>query len=147
MRKRIMSEDRITTGSSNGLSEIERTETEVVTRASRRSFSVNYKKRICDRADACTRSGDLGALLRREGLHSSTLRRWRLQRDEGILGGLSRRGPKRVEETEHKRELAQKQKRIDQLEKQLERAEMIIDVQKKVSVLLGVSLSESEDLI
>ena len=149
MRKRIMSEDTIVSGISNGLSNIERTETEVVTRASRRSFSAKYKKRICDQANACTRPGELGALLRREGLHSSTVRRWRLQRDEGILGGLKakKRGPKPVTETEHKLELAGKQKRIDQLEKKLERAEMIIDVQKKVSVLLGVSLNEEEDLI
>ncbi len=121
--------------------------TEVVAKAQRRRFSAKYKLRILAEADECTRPGELGALLRREGLYSSTVRRWRLRREEGVLGGLSpkKRGPKPDPDATLKRELAKKEKRIEQLEKKLRKAEMIIDVQKKVSALLGVTLDEVDE--
>lgn len=142
-----MSEERNSIGTENGLSKVEPPETEVVTRASRRIFSVKYKKRICDLADACSQQGELGALLRREGLHSSTLRRWREQRDEGALGGLTakKRGPKATENAVLVQELAKKDRRIAQLEKKLMHAELLIDVQKKVSILLGINLDEKNE--
>jgi len=142
-----MPEQVTTTRFTNGVIEQETKETEVVAKAQRRRFSAAYKMRICAEADRCTMPGELGALLRREGLYSSTLRRWRQKRDEGMAGGLSpkKRGPKISPNTEMARELAKKDQRIHQLEKKLKRAEMIIDVQKKVSVLLGVSLDAVDE--
>ena len=89
--------------------------------------------RILAEADECTRHGQLGALLRREGLYSSSLRDWRGKRDEGAFGALApkKRGLKVVADPALVFELAKQKKRIGQLEKKLKRAEMIIDVQKK----------------
>lgn len=131
----------------DGVGKREVEKTEVVAKAQRRRFSAKYKLRILAEADECTRPGELGALLRREGLYSSTVRRWRLRREEGVLGGLSpkKRGPKPDPDATLKRELAKKEKRIEQLEKKLRKAEMIIDVQKKVSALLGVTLDEVDE--
>ena len=140
-----MSQEIMTDGFTNGVSEREREEIEVVARAQRRRFSTKYKLRICAEAEQCTKPGELGALLRREGIHSSTLRRWRNKRDEGVLGPRLKRGPKVSPDAEMVRELAKKDKRIHQLEKKLTRAEMIIDVQKKVSALLGLSLDAMDE--
>lgn len=131
----------------NGVGKKEKNETEVVSKARRRNLSTAYKMRILAEADACTRHGQLGALLRREGLYSSSLRDWRRKRDEGAFGALEpkKRGPKADADAALMRELATKDKRIEQLEKKLKNAEMIIDVQKKVSALLGVNLDETDD--
>ena len=131
----------------DGARENERGKIEVVAKASRRQFSAAYKKRICAEADACTRPGELGALLRREGLHSSTLRRWRLRREAGAELSLNakKRGPKPSADPALVRELAKQKKRNAQLEKKLAQAELIIDIQKKVSAILGIDLDgESE---
>ncbi len=141
----MMSQQVMTEEFTNGVSEKEKKEIEVVARAQRRLFSTKYKLGICGEAEKCTKPGELGALLRREGLHSSTVRRWRNKRDEGVLGGPRKRGPKGTPDAELMRELAKKDKRIEQLEKKLKRAEMIIDVQKKVSALLGVSLDAMDE--
>jgi len=141
----MMSQQVMTEEFTNGVSEKENKEIEVVARAQRRRFSTKYKLRICAEAEKCRKPGELGALLRREGIHSSTLRRWRNKRDEGVLGAEIKRGPKPSADSELVRELAKKQKRIHQLEKKLKRAEMIIDVQKKVSALLGVSLDAVDE--
>ncbi len=142
-----MSEYIITEEFSNGVSKKEKEEIEVVGKAQRRQFSAAYKMRICAEADTCTKPGELGALLRREGLYSSTLRRWRQKRDEGVVGGLSpkKRGPKVAADAALMLELVKQKKRTAQLEKKLKRAEMIIDVQKKVSALLGVSLDAMDE--
>lgn len=141
----MMSQEIMTEGFTNGVSEEEKKEIEVVAKAQRRRFSTKYKLRICAEAEKCRKPGELGALLRREGIHLSTLRRWRIKKDEGVLGPLLKRGPKPSVDAEHKREIAKKDKRIHQLEKKLKRAEMIIDVQKKVSALLGVSLDAMDE--
>jgi len=122
-------------------------ETEVLAKARRRRLSTAYKMRILAEADACTEHGQLGALLRREGLYSSSLRDWRRKRDEGAFEALEskKRGPKVVADPALVLELAKQKKRIGQLEKKLKRAEMIIDVQKKVSALLGVSLDAMDE--
>ena len=142
-----MSQQIMTQRFTNGVSERETETTEVVGKASRRRFSTRYKLRILAEIDECTRPGQLGALLRREGLYSSTVRRWRQRRDEGVLIGLSpkKRGPKPNPDAALVRELAKQKKRNDQLEKELQRAEMIIGVQKKVSELLGITLGETNE--
>jgi transposase-like protein len=110
---------------------------EVVVKAQRRQFTAAYKHRILQEADACAQPGEIGALLRREGLYSSHLNTWRHQRARGEVQGLTPvpRGrkvdPQAVENARLQRETAR-------LTAQLARAELIIEVQKKVSQLLGL---------
>jgi transposase-like protein len=116
---------------------------EVLPKAKRRKFSAEYKRRILEEADNCTESGQIGALLRREGLYSSHLTTWRRQRDRGLIQALSpkKRGRKRKDELE--REVARLQRENKRLRASLEQAEMIIDVQKKLSRLLGLETEEN----
>lgn len=111
---------------------------EVKAKPERRQFSAEYKRRILEEADACTEPGQIGALLRREGIYSSNLIHWRRQRSEGSLKGLSpkKRGPKPDPVAN---ENAALRRRIERLEAELKRAETIIEVQKKLSDLLGLS--------
>ena len=109
---------------------------EVTPKAKRRTFTAEYKLRILDEASACRTPGERGALLRREGLYSSHLTHWRRELRDGALAGLKakKRGPKHdplaTENAQLKREIAR-------LQAQLEHAETIIEVQKKLSQLLG----------
>lgn len=116
---------------------------EVKAKAERRKFSAEYKQRILAEADACTEPGQIGALLRREGLYSSNLIHWRQQRSEGSLKALSpkKRGPKPDPLAS---ENANLRRRIERLEADLKRAETIIEVQKKLSDLLGLSDPSSQ---
>src|SRR3954449_3952461 len=104
---------------------------EVVPKASRRQFSASEKLRILQEADACTQPGQLGALLRREGIYSSHLSKWRRLRAQGQLQALSpqQRGPKAVADPLAE-ELASLRRENARLQAQLSRAETIIDVQK-----------------
>ena len=117
---------------------------EVVARATRRRFSAAYKLRIVQQADACTQPGEIGALLRREGLYSSLLTTWRRSRDHGQLEALSpkRRGPKPDPSRAVSKRERQLEREVVRLGKRLEAAEIIIDVQKKVSRLLGIEMPE-----
>lgn len=115
-----------------------RPDPEVVVKAQRRQFTAEYKKRILAEADSANEPGAIGALLRREGLYSSHLTHWRQQRDLGLAP--HRRGPKPKHDplSEEVRKL---KRHNDQLTQRLARAELIIDVQKKVSLLLGIPLA------
>jgi transposase-like protein len=110
----------------------------VVARPVRRHFTAEYKRSILDQADAAQDSGAIGALLRREGLYSSHLGTWRRQRKQGELDALTpkKRGPKIVVSplVKQNRDL---QADVARLTKKLKNAELIIEVQKKVAVLLG----------
>ena len=127
----------------NGQLEAEVPDPEVIPRAKRRQFSAEYKLRILTEADQCTRRGEIGALLRREGLYSSHLTTWRKQRDQGQLQGLTpqKRGRKPDPQAA---ELAQLRRENAHLRRRLEQAELIIDVQKKVAQMLGLTPVESE---
>jgi transposase len=116
---------------------------EVLEKPVRRRFTVEYKARILAEADACTGPGALGELLRREGLYSSHLATWRRQRDEGALAGLTpkRRGRKAKAKNPLAEEVARLQRENGRLKEQLRQAELIIDVQKKVSEMLNVPLN------
>jgi transposase len=109
---------------------------EVVPVAQRRQFSRAYKLRILNQVDACTHSGEIGALLRAEGLYSSHLTKWRRQRENGELG-TRKRGKKAASPAS--RELTQLRADKARLQKKLENAMAIIEVQKKLSDLLGLS--------
>jgi len=118
---------------------------EVVPRAKRRQFTAEYKLRILKEADNCTEPGQVGALLRREGLYSSHLTTWRRQRAKGQFKGLSpkKRGRKSPEQNTLAKELAALQRENEQLKVRLEQAETIIDVQKKLSHLLGLAAEQT----
>ena len=113
---------------------------EVVARAQRRRFSAEYKLRILQEADGCA-PGELGALLRREGLYSSNLSKWRRQRQAGQLAGLrpKRRGRKVDARAQ---EVTRLERENARLQVQLERAELIIEAQKKLLVLLNQPIPE-----
>ena len=128
----------------NGQLEAEVPNPEVVPRAKRRQFSAKYKLRILTEADQCTQRGEIGALLRREGLYSSHLTTWRRQRDQGQLAGLApeKRGRKPDPQAV---ELARLQRENEQLKARLEQAETIIEVQKKLSQMLGLPPAEKDE--
>jgi transposase len=108
-------------------------------RARRRQFTVGYKLRILTEADAARTSGEIGALLRREGLYSSHLAAWRRQREEGILNALSPRRRGRPTSSPDQRELTRLRLENERLEQRLLAAEAVIEIQKKVSLLLGLA--------
>ena len=118
---------------------------EVLPRAQRRHFTAEYKLRIVEEADRCTEPGRIGALLRREGLYSSHLCEWRRMRERWQLEALGpqRRGRKPQDPTNI--ELAKLRRENERLRAQLEQAEIIIDVQKKLSQLLGLTPPESDE--
>lgn len=112
---------------------------EVEVKTARRRFTTRYKLSILEQADRCQHPGEIGALLRREGLYSSHLSTWRRLRREGALQGLSpqQRGPKPNVAAAEQREIARLQKQVAKLEDELDKAHTIIDVQKKLSALLS----------
>jgi transposase-like protein len=111
-------------------------EPELVERPTRRRFTAEYKRRILQAADACMQPGEIGALLRREGLYSSHLSAWRQQRDAGALAALERpRGRRAAEPLE--RENAALRQRLERAEAELAKAHKVIEVQGNVSALLG----------
>ena len=112
----------------------------------RRRFTADYKIRILREADRCTEPGQLGALLRREGLYSSHLTNWRQQRDEGTLAGLApkRRGRKPTPNAPLVADNERLKRENQRLAEKLRQAEAIIEVQKKLSEVLGIPLSPSE---
>jgi transposase-like protein len=108
----------------------------------RRRFTAEYKLRILCEADRCAASGQLGALLRREGLYSSLLSAWRQQRDQGTLAGLTpkRRGRKANPDAPLIAENERLKRETQRLTAKLRQAETIIEVQKKLSEILGIPL-------
>jgi transposase len=119
---------------------------EVVPRAKRRRFNAEYKQRILEEADACSEPGQIGALLRREGLYSSHLTTWRRQREQGQLEGLraKKRGRKPSVDEAQAKEMEALKREKQRLESRLQQAETIIEVQKKLSGLLGLTLNENQ---
>ena len=123
----------------NGQSEVVVPATEVIVKAKRRQYPSDYKLKLLKEIDLCQGNGDIGAILRREGVYSSMLSKWKSQRENGSLQGLSaqKRGPK-IEPLAD--ELACAQRENARLREHLRRAELIIEVQKKVSELLGLPM-------
>lgn len=116
--------------------------TEVTPKRTKRRFSAAEKLRIVNAADICTKHGELGALLRREGLYSTQVATWRKLRDQGELGALTEKKRGRKPNTNPlKSKLADAEKRIVTLTKKLEQAAEIIDVQKKIAALFGKAIT------
>ena len=116
-------------------------------KAKRRRFTAKYKLRILREAEKCTERGSLGALLRREGLYSSHLTSWRQQAERGELAGLTpkRRGPKPKPVDPRDKRIAQLERELKKLNRRAERAEALVEVQKKLSELLGIALPTLPD--
>lgn len=118
---------------------------EVPEKARRRTFTATYKIKILTEADQCNEPGDIGALLRREGLYSSLLSKWREQREAGVLVGLTpkKRGQKPRPVDRQAQRVSELERENTHLRKELEKAQTIIDVQKKLSQLLSSLQEES----
>lgn len=124
--------------------EPQRPDPEVVPSAKRRAFSKAEKLRILAAADACVAPGEIGALLRREGIYSSHLATWRKQRHADEAGAMERkRGPKVDPVAAETRRVRELEKEVERLRAKLAKADLIIDVQKKLSTLLGLSTSDT----
>lgn len=121
-------------------------DSEVSAKVSFRRYPAAYKLKILREADRCTKPGENGALLRREGLYSSLLSSWRRQREAGEFDGLA--GKKRGRDSAAREKLAAENKRLHRenqvLAGRLRKAEVVIDIQKKVSELLGIPLNSPE---
>ncbi len=122
-------------------------EVEVSAKAQRRRFPVEYKRKILSEADRCREPGEIGALLRREGLYSSHLSAWRAARDRGALGGkgISKRGPKAKPKDPNEKRVRELERENRRLRRRAERAEAFVELQKKVSEVLGVELPETDE--
>jgi transposase len=118
---------------------------EVLEKASRRRFTARYKLAILQEAEGCE-PGQIGALLRREGLYSSHLTLWRRQREAGALEGLGplKRGRKAKVGDARAQRVGELERENERLRQRLAQAETIIEVQKKVSSLLGINLDPTE---
>ena len=114
---------------------------EVIQKAARRRFTGDYKRRIAIEAEGCQQPGEIGALLRREGLYSSVLARWRLQLREESLSS-SKKSNRKITPAQ---ELARLKRENERLKEKLRQAELIIDVQKKVSEMIQTRSPEKTD--
>ena len=121
-------------------------EVEVVAKAQRRRFTAEYKRRILRAAEACRRPGEVSALLRREGLYSSHLAAWRAARHRGELAALGskRRGPKPKRPDVRDQRIAALERELRRSQARAERAEALVEVQKKLAELLGLELPASD---
>ncbi len=121
-------------------------ETEVVAKARRRRFTGAEKLRVLREADRCSRPGELGALLRREGLYSSHLSAWRAARKRGELAGLTSRprGPKAQRPDPRERKIVELEREVKRATARAERAEGLVELQKKAAEILGTPLPESD---
>ena len=124
-----------------------RADPEVVANPTRRQFTAQYRLRILEEADRCTKPGEVGRLLRREGLYSSHLTAWRKARRKGSLQGLSskKRGAKPAKRNPLDAKVRELETKVMRLEKELHTAHTILDIQGKVAGLLGFSLEDGKD--
>lgn len=124
-------------------SDVQRPDVEVLERPVRRRFTAEYKRRIVREADACQEAGEVGALLRREGLYSSHLSLWRKQYREGVLGD-KRRGRRALPSKELRKRVTQLEKENARLRRQLDEARVIVEFQKKACEIMGIPLGSPE---
>ena len=115
--------------------------------AKRRQFNAAYKLSVLEEADRCLEPGAIGALLRREGLYSSHLTVWRRERETGALAALARRRGRKAALSAEQKRLAGLQAENARLKRELEQAHTIIEVQKKLSTLLGLPTAASGENI
>jgi len=126
------------------LKKVEPKQTEVVPKAKRRSFTAEYKRTILDEIAGCRKPGEVGAILRREGLYSSHITKWRMVAQKQTLVALEpkKRGPKT---DPRDLENAQLRRQVAQLQTRAERAELLVEIQKKLSTILGLELPKIDE--
>jgi len=117
---------------------------EVSAKATRRVFTAEYKHKVLAEADACTEPGEIGALLRREGLYRSLLTEWRVARRRGNLGK-TKRGPKAREADERDQQIAQLEHEVQKQRARADRAEALVELQKKVAELFSLRNGEPSE--
>ena len=141
-----MSQDQTSIIHPDGAQPVTQADPEVAPRAKRRRYTAAYKLRILQEADGCNQLGQIGALLRREGLYSSHLNTWRRQRAAGQLEGLTdkKRGRKAKQDAKDA-EIAALRRENERLQAQLEQAELIITAQKKLAQALEQTLTANRD--
>jgi transposase len=124
----------------------DRLDPEVSEMKTRRRFTAKYKLMILQQADACTEAGQIGALLRREGLYFSNITTWRKQRSEGLLNAMKskKRGRKAKEQNPLRPKVAELEKENERLKRRLTEAHTIIEVQKKLSEMLEIFPDDQE---
>ena len=124
-----------------------RPDPEVSDKPKRRRFTAEYKRKILQEADRCSKPGEIGALLRREGLYSTHLSKWRQQRASGEIAALApkKRGRKPKRRDARDKRIAELERDNRRLQRKLAQAETIIDVQKKVASMLGIPLKSPDD--
>jgi transposase len=117
----------------------------VSAKARRRQFTAEYKRKVLAEAETCTKPGEIGALLRREGLYSSHLVAWRRARDSGAGLAPKKRGP--VAKIPHplERKVVELERSLARAERRAQRAEGLVELQKKVSELLGIQLPKPDE--
>lgn len=122
-------------------------ETEVMAKPKRRHFTAREKLEFLKRADACTKPGELGALLRSEGIYSSSLSSWRRARDLGEFNALSpkKRGPKATVPDARDKRIADLERALVRADARTKKAEALVELQKKISELLGIQLPREEE--
>ena len=135
-----MSHEKTAKTTLNDQSKLDIRDTEVVPKAKRREFSLAYKNQILSEVASCTKAGQIGSILRREGLYSSHLTTWRRQRERGKSAGSRGRPAK----SEAEQEVGRLHQENERLQHQLAQAEAVIDIQKKVSQLIGLTLPNSQ---
>jgi transposase len=132
--------------STSGDSVVRRPDPEVLEKKARRQYTARYKLRILEEVDACSNAEQIGSVLRREGLYRSNIRTWRRQREKGTLEGLSprKRGRKAKEPNPLAGRVAELERENRRLTEKLRKAETIIEVQKKISEILGIPQGSGE---
>jgi transposase-like protein len=135
------------TGGGSGRNSFSPPDPEVAEKKPRRKFTAKYKLEILEKADACDKPGQLGALLRKEGLYSSHLTTWRRQRSRGMLKAMSprKRGRKPMERNPLADEVARLQKEKRDLQTRLKQAELIVEAQKKISEILQIAQTTNDN--
>jgi transposase len=118
---------------------------EVVDKPKRRRFSAAYKQRIVAEADQCTEPGEVGRLLRREGLYSSSLTTWRKAARDGSLKALSKKRGRKPERNPLAEKVRKLERQNARLENELRKAHLIMEVQGKVAGLLGISFEDEKN--
>ncbi len=126
---------------------VSRPDPEVVSKPKRRRFTAEYRLRILEEVERCTGAGEVGQVLRREGLYSSHLANWRKARREGALRGLAskKRGAKPKASNPLEPKVRELEAKVARLEKDLHKAHTILDVQEKVAGLLGFDLKDGKN--
>jgi transposase len=122
-------------------------ETEVLAKAKRRIFSAKYKRDVVRQAEACTEPGQIGELLRREGLYSSNLAAWRREIEAQDLAALApkKRGPKVNGAASEEKMIAELRRQLAAEKARADRAELIVEIQKKISMILGIKLPDTDE--